>query len=365
MDDKTHTYRRTELYEQVWAEPMRKLAPRYGVSDVALAKICRRLGIPLPGVGHWTKVACGHHVERPPLPPPTADQPEELVVHRPPPPIRPPVVPEAIPDVKVSDQLRHPHQLVVKTKMLAREYPRNGDMDGRCKVRWRGGLDVMVSPGSLRRALTIMDAILKHLERCGYDLGVGRKRPFPTYVVIKDQQVAFQLREGTIRTKRLPTEKDRYPYPAFDTQPNGVFTLEIKEYVDGLRKVWRDGKRRTLEQQLGAFVVGLEQAAARLKEQHEEFLRREREREAERIREAELEARRREEQRRVDELMNQLGRWRKSEALRGFVAATKTAALAKYGRIEEGSELDTWLKWAQDVADRLDPLRTFKASPTI
>ena len=33
---------REELYAQVWAEPMTKLAQRYGLSDRGLAKICTR-----------------------------------------------------------------------------------------------------------------------------------------------------------------------------------------------------------------------------------------------------------------------------------------------------------------------------------
>lgn len=38
---------RRDLYEAVWLEPMSKLAKRFGVSGVALAKICRRHEIPL------------------------------------------------------------------------------------------------------------------------------------------------------------------------------------------------------------------------------------------------------------------------------------------------------------------------------
>ena len=43
------SYDRDVLYEQVWAEPVRDLAKRYGVSDVALAKACRRLSVPAAG----------------------------------------------------------------------------------------------------------------------------------------------------------------------------------------------------------------------------------------------------------------------------------------------------------------------------
>ena len=43
------SYDRDVLYEQVWAEPVRDVAKRYGVSDVALAKACRRLSVPAAG----------------------------------------------------------------------------------------------------------------------------------------------------------------------------------------------------------------------------------------------------------------------------------------------------------------------------
>jgi hypothetical protein len=35
--------------------PLKRLALRLGVSDVALGKACRKAGIPLPGVGYWQK----------------------------------------------------------------------------------------------------------------------------------------------------------------------------------------------------------------------------------------------------------------------------------------------------------------------
>ena len=41
------TWNRQELYEKVWQFPLRKLAVEYDISDVGLAKVCRKLEIPL------------------------------------------------------------------------------------------------------------------------------------------------------------------------------------------------------------------------------------------------------------------------------------------------------------------------------
>jgi hypothetical protein len=44
-----------ELFEKVWQTLMVKLAHDIGVSDVAVAKACRKASIPLPGRDHWAK----------------------------------------------------------------------------------------------------------------------------------------------------------------------------------------------------------------------------------------------------------------------------------------------------------------------
>lgn len=59
---------RTELYEKIWTEPIAKLAPRYGLSNVGLAKICKRNKIPRPPRGYWAKKQFGNAPRRTPLP---------------------------------------------------------------------------------------------------------------------------------------------------------------------------------------------------------------------------------------------------------------------------------------------------------
>ena len=63
------TLPRSELYERVWTRPVREVAAEFGISDVALAKRCRALNIPLPWRGYWAKVQAGQSLRRTPLPP--------------------------------------------------------------------------------------------------------------------------------------------------------------------------------------------------------------------------------------------------------------------------------------------------------
>jgi hypothetical protein len=58
---------REELYVRVWSEPIRTVAAKFGISDVGLAKACRRANIPVPERGYWAKVAAGQKTLWPPL----------------------------------------------------------------------------------------------------------------------------------------------------------------------------------------------------------------------------------------------------------------------------------------------------------
>jgi hypothetical protein len=46
------TWNRQEPYEKVWQFPVRGLSAEYVISDVGLAKICRKPLFPPPGLGH-------------------------------------------------------------------------------------------------------------------------------------------------------------------------------------------------------------------------------------------------------------------------------------------------------------------------
>lgn len=63
------TLPRSELYERVWSKPVTEVAAEFGISDVALAKRCRALNIPLPWRGYWAKVQAGQSPRRIPLRP--------------------------------------------------------------------------------------------------------------------------------------------------------------------------------------------------------------------------------------------------------------------------------------------------------
>jgi hypothetical protein len=66
-NDKGSTVSREKLYEEVWDEPMTKVALRYKVSGSFLARICIRLNVPRPPRGYWAMLAARKKIPRLPL----------------------------------------------------------------------------------------------------------------------------------------------------------------------------------------------------------------------------------------------------------------------------------------------------------
>jgi hypothetical protein len=63
-----YLFTREQLYDLVWSGPISTLAKSLALSDVGLAKACRRGDIPLPPRGYWAKLNAGQRVTREPLP---------------------------------------------------------------------------------------------------------------------------------------------------------------------------------------------------------------------------------------------------------------------------------------------------------
>ncbi len=59
---------REELYEKIWPAPTAQIAAELGISDVALAKRCKKLNVPKPSPGYWAKIAAGQKPKKTPLP---------------------------------------------------------------------------------------------------------------------------------------------------------------------------------------------------------------------------------------------------------------------------------------------------------
>jgi hypothetical protein len=56
---------REELFLLVWERPTQEIARAMGISDVALAKRCKKLQVPKPPPGYWAKIRAGKQSQKP------------------------------------------------------------------------------------------------------------------------------------------------------------------------------------------------------------------------------------------------------------------------------------------------------------
>lgn len=364
-DDHSHEVHREELYAQVWSQPMVRLAKRYGVSDVALEKVCRKLDIPVPPRGYWRRLQTGWRPAQPPLPKLRPGVCGTTTIT--PPPRRhgsgersPEIEAQAAFELQSRNRIRvprplvDPHPLVRLTAEVLRSV-RPG-LYGTVSARRVKCLDLRVGPRSLERALRIMDALVKALERRGFRIIVSTAEKPETQIEILGQRLTIALDERIKRIEQVPRNGESFA-PKWDYVPSGQLRLKIDEWVGGsARKIRSDGDRARLERQLNDVIVGLVVIADAKRAWEQE---REREeaarREAERQRALAEQARREEEERRRV-LERQAASWAKSQRLRAFIDEVERRANAKGVSLVPNSELGAWIAWARQHADRLDPL---------
>jgi hypothetical protein len=285
----TRFWDRAELYDEVWQKPVTKLARTYGISDVGLAKVCRRLKVPLPGRGYWATPEY-RRPRRPALPDfsgaPEITKPTDRATD---PRLDPQPHSESelieIAQVERLDRLSftepepsalEPHELVERTRRALTR----GSSDTRKVVRPRARmtcLDVEVSRQNVDRALAIFSRLLAILHAEGFSVTVAGTDHKCTSVRILDQDIQFGLAE-TIRTVRPEAPKANQYRSYFDRpaplyEPSGALQLQIWNQCGRLRKRWRDSKHRQLEQQLYRFVAGMIRVAQAVRREAEEHRR--------------------------------------------------------------------------------------------
>jgi hypothetical protein len=368
-------FTRKELYDLVWCEPMIRLARRYGLSDVGLAKVCREYDIPRPPRGYWAKKRVGRTSRQTRLPRPDDNQQIELqrldecqIASR--------TIEKRLTEkmfdeersalrMEVAESLRGCHALVSQANQELQAA--NTNQHGLIVLPERPALSLQVSKASLRRSLLIMDALLKGLEQRQYRVSNG------PVVEISGVKLRFEISER-LEVVHEETEESSFDEPytfrhsCFNRRlsPSGKLILHLFgvdcHWHHGCRQTWRDGGRCRLEDRLNNFVRGVIRFVAREKVQRAEEERKaqaRREEQQRRQQEAQLRAEKRAliktEQARVDALMTESVRWRQSQDLRDYIEARRRKYLASHAEMQPDGEFSLWLDWAVRQADRLDP----------
>ncbi len=371
-----HSFTREELYAKVWTEPLKTLGPKIGVSDVALAKACRKADIPIPPRGYWAKKPAGKPVVRPNLPPrfPGGSNEVEIgryydtrlsdeeIIDSPLPP--PPVFPEDLEALrgrvfKMAGKVEYPaltgriHPLI--GKLLQQEEKRRKEHESYSSSWYRAEY----KPSVDKRELRILNAIFLATQKVGckpyistskyaYD---GRN---PS-VTVGEQHVGLKLERKTT--------KSRQKGKSSDSKDGLRLTISGWHGHKEEMRCWEDTDDTRIEKQLPDIVVeiilsGERQYRSAVTWSHEwrakrkaEFIEERKRQLAEAERQArELKAKK--EQARIDRLLAQAFALQQADTIRAYVASMRELS----GDLPVSPDrFEAWATWALAQADRIDP----------
>ena len=365
-------FSREQFYELVWSKPMTALAKEFGLSDVALHKICRKHDVPNPPPGWWAKKAAGKSVRVTPLPKLKAGISERIVITGAELRREPESLAAAREKARVLASAPMPddvdaHPIVART--IAALHKSKPGHAGLVRSEGRKHIACEVAPACLDRLELALNRIVAAAAQQNFALDPGSKS---AHFSGADETVGFSIAESFRRVKHELTAKEqeqlarwerkserdrlagrwdswvsRPHFPEWDYHATGQLGLEL-EYFYGAgspRRAFRDGKVQRLEEMAGDIAVGIAVFAAAKTEQRLE---------------REAEQRRVEEQRRLREqaLRTQHVEERRVAALGRIVDDIEQAEklrrlLGKLGMSDAGdARVAEFIRWTQDRLDR-------------
>lgn len=362
-----------------WSEPMRDLATKFGVSDVALRKMLRKYGVTLPQQGHWNRVHAGRTVPAPPPPPARSPgQNGRMLID----PKFEPFIPKAAPipssgpfaSAEVPEDLEELRERETKllgkvtvSKDLSRHHPAlSSIMRSEQRLREKAVESRWYEPEFenpvSQRQLRLLNALFLALAKRGHDGGMYVEqytRAFHPHVTIGDTKVDLKI---SILGKHSNRVRSGVMVP--DTSLPASTLLFIRCDEAGI-PAWEDQKERRLETRIAEIAVSLIVAGeakfrrqlkeAEIRAEEERVRREQREKEEREERERQrLERIRQLNEQRIADLRMSGELLRRSQDLRVLVAEVRKA-LGQRSDVEP-ERLAAWENWALEEADKLDPI---------
>lgn len=380
------TLTREQLYSRAWDQPMRALAGEFGLSDVALHKICRKHSIPTPPVGYWAKKVHGKRVTVTPLPRAKDGTDTPIVIHE--------------------GAASHESEAMSATRLLVRERlaanketaaDLNASVErtlaklakakryrlGFVQCEGKGMITARVRPDSIKRAWCILAQLVAVSERAGFALDACKG---PAFWRVNGKTIGFELVEIADKVPHVPTEKElaalakwkrehedhhrRYGYwrdwgepkiPKWEERYQGRLAIRLEEvrirserswWGTAIRRQFADRKNRDVRKDIPRIVETVA-AIAVAKRENREFEERQRLEAAERERQR-LEAERRGllEEKRVQMLEQLLSEQAEVEQLETLVRLLENSP-ERFPRVEG------LLGWTRERLAR----KTYRLSP--
>lgn len=377
MNSKIHQFSRQQLFDLVWGSPITSVAKTIGVSDVWLAKVCKKSGIPVPPRGYWARLKAGRHVPvallpqrgfgvsdfirindrydysrsredldaELPAPPEFSESAHEVILR----------AQSAVSKCHFPKTLSNPHQLIERT-LKEDELRKALTLSNQfyCKKPIFDTREGM-------RKLKILNSIFSVMEHVGEKPYLRTTEAIELGVIVGDTRISFVI--GAINQKFQANVNRNKSRARTDLRLEIIHHYEIPES----QTIWQDEDDVNLEDQIRKISAGLLIAGEFLyraqqqrnynwqverKAQHEEKKRVEREK----IERDRLECQLRIERTKRRQLISDVLGWRRADEIREFVTEVNTRAESSI-QPESIEKLKKWSEWALTEADMMDPMK--------
>lgn len=363
-----HTFTRAELYALVWAEPMSRVAAKYGISGNGLAKACQKAGIPVPERGYWAKLQAGKPVKQPPLEPTPDGQPDAVTITPPGPRYTKPPKPDSV-QAKIDAELNTGAKVIVAKTLSNSHWAIEQWIDENRKkrnlYRFEPNMLKLYAPlerdDFAKRQLLILSTLFKALESRGYTIKPGYSFNSASTISRDSLDLELHISERERQVRRELTREERksrgYYAPGQKWTQERVKTGELvlrarpnSYFCDKIE--WRETADAPLESKLqqvvaeiaGAFEEGRLYRLRKAEEKKRRW-------QAEDIRQRQ-EMDRKREAIRLQRLFSASESHGKAAKIRALIAAVEASQLGQHDKF-----LD-WKAWALAHADRIDPLNS-------
>ena len=363
-------YERKKLYEEVWNEPVSTVAKRYGVSDVAIHKICKSMDIPVPPRGYWAKKRAGQKVKKEPLP--KTDKRTTVTryfsIER-----KPPVPKPELMDILSVDEYQKLYSVTETIEMLP-----EGSRYHKTISAYKSSIDTWRKEYGNRHYLhrehpapeltnTVSDPtrlrvfhILNSLVKGTVELGCGITEKL--YMIIRGETVPITFSEAKDKNDHVLTKQEERELAEYERKRktnswaykpnirkydhvyNGKLTMKIND-----RYTFRDSESRQIEDRLPEILFALYRASedVRLERLHREEAERKAEEERQRkehrleLYNAEVDI--------TNSLVNEADDFEIACRIRRYVERVRSLADPSDQKSLE------WIDWATEKADWFDP----------
>jgi hypothetical protein len=407
-DEKPLTLSREDLYELAWSKPISALAKDFGISDVALAKRCRRLGIPVPGRGCWARVEAGQTPHRQKLKDREPQWRDQAALRLAPSVGAYPVqrasigegearesLPARIAAVSITPTASIVHALpVVKRTAVREKHPRRSELSFERGEKTGSIVTLEVSPATLDRALLLADTLLRAAQSLGWEFDDPRRlrkkqdlsdeeeeskspalaerteesEPHSGRLLVEGEQVWLRVEERFREDPVVPSaaqlarEKREYGYHAARKVAVATGALRVvrldtyRTWGTPERRSWYDRKGRRVENQIPEILLGFYEVAVSIKERREKYEREAREREAQERQRQERAAIQEANQKLIVQLERDAGAWHRARYLRRYLWAARRQLGDRPLPARFRDETVNFLAWADEYVNQIDPL---------